>query len=234
LIYNLAYFYFKLQTQAMTSNWYFVQNSEAADALLRPATFRLFVAFLGVERNLSDAAKTLNVPSSSLKYHVDKFIKWGLLEVKRTQSRRGKSIKFYQAVSNRFFIPFAKTSMQDLETLMQFMQAELQDQFTQDLVRAGLKLNPEAALGGTCIHLLENQRFSLDFSPTPPSDWQEPSFGFAPLWTSWTTVFLSPEEAQTLHDELQRLWQRLLETNSQAKANTRAFTLRLGLTSQET
>lgn len=217
----------------MASNWHFIENSDAADALIRPTTFRLFRVFLGVERNLSDAAKTLDVPSSSLKYHVDKFLKWGLLEVKRVQSRRGKSIKFYRAVSDRFFVPFAKTSLQDLEALTQLMHAEFQDQFTRDFVRAGLKLSPKAALGGTCIRSLGDQRFSLDFSPTPPSDWQEPSFSFAPLWNSWTTVFLNPEEAQTLHDELQRLCQRLLETNGQAKANTRAFTLRLGLTSRE-
>jgi DNA-binding MarR family transcriptional regulator len=217
----------------MTSKWYFVENSDAANALLRPTTYRLFVVFLGVERNLSDAAKTLNVPRSSLKYHVDKFLEWGLLEVKRIQSRRGKSVKFYQTVSTRFFIPFAKTSMEDLEALTQVMQAELQDQFTQDLARAGLKLNPQAALGGTCIRLLADQRSSVDFSAIPPSDWQEPSFDFAPLWSSWTTVFLNPDEVQVVHDELQRLWQRLLETNGQAKSDTRAFTLRLGLTSQE-
>lgn len=217
----------------MTSNWYVVEHSDAANALLRPTTFRFFQVFLGVERNLSDAAKTLNVPSSSLKYHVDKFLEWGLLEVKRIQSRRGKSVKFYQTVSNHFFIPFAKTSLEDLEALTRVMQAELQDQFTQDLVRAGLKLNPQAALGGTCIRLLADQRSSIDFSLTPPSDREEPSFDFAPLWSSWTTVFLNPDEAQAVHEELQRMWQRLLETNAQPRAGTRAFTLRLGLTSQE-
>ncbi len=213
-------------------HWHCVTHTEAAQALLNAQTFRNFAVFLGQEQSLSKAAKILNQPASSLKYHLEKFIEWGLITQTRTEPRRGKAIKYYQAVADQFFISFADTKYETMTTLMQSMQIPLLEQYCTDFVRAGFQIQPNANQGGMCIRGLGNQRFSIDFSATPPPNIEIEQNSIKPLWNSWTTIYLTAEQAQALHQEIKRIWTRVLQEHSQAQQNTQAYTLHLGFTRQ--
>ncbi len=213
-------------------HWHFVTHSEAAQALLSPETFRKFAVFLGKEQSLAKAAKILNQPTSSLKYHLEKFIEWGLVTQTRTESRRGKPVKYYRAVSDQFFIPFAHTKQESITTWMQTMQIPLLEQYCADFVQACSELYPDSAAGGTCIRALENNRVSIDFSATPPPDVNFQPDAIKPLWNSWTTIHLTHSQAEQLHQEITQLWSRVIKENSQAQQNTRAYILHLGFTPQ--
>jgi hypothetical protein len=214
------------------NHWHYVTNSEAAQTLLHPETFKNFAVFLGVEQSLTSAAKILKQPASSLKYHLEKFIEWGLVSQTRTEPRRGKPIKYYQAVSDQFFISFANTKHETMTKLIQSMQIPLIEQYCTDFVRAGFQIRPEAIQGGMCIRALENQRYSIDFSATPPPQVEINPHSMKPLWNSWTTIHLTTEQANNLHHEITQLWSRVIQENAQAQENTRSYTLHLGFTPQ--
>ncbi len=212
-------------------DWHYVNHAEAAQALLDPETLKSFAIFFQ-EQSLSKAAKILNQPVSSLKYHLEKFIKWGLVIETRTQPRQGKPIKYFQAVTDQFFIPFASTKEENLTAMMLSLQTPLLEQYCIDFVRTGQLIQPNASQGGMCIRALSSNRHSIDFSATPPPNIEIEQNNLKPLWNSWTTIHLSTQQAMELHNELHQLWTRVLEENSQAQQHTRAYTLHLGFTPQ--
>ncbi len=214
------------------TDWHYVTNSEAAQALLHSETFKNFAVFLGTEHSLTSAAKTLKQPASSLKYHLEKFLEWGIVKQTRSQARRGKPIKYYQAVADQFFIPIAQTKQDTLTAWMQQMQMPLLEQYCADFVNAASEWHPDSVGGGTCIRLIEPNRISIDFSPFPPPNVRFQPDAMKPLWNSWTTIHLTYTQAMLLHQELQQLWTRVLEEHCQAQHNTRAYTLHLGFTPQ--
>ncbi len=213
-------------------DWYCVNHTEAAQALLNPQTFKNFAVFLGQEQSLAKAAQILGQPASSLKYHLEKFIEWNLVTQTRLEPRRGKAIKYYRAISDQFFIPFAHIKQDSITQWMQVMQTQLLEQYCTDFVQSCAELYPNAAAGGTCIRAIENQRYSIDFSATPPPNVNFQPDAIKPLWNSWTTIHLTSTQAAILHQEITQLWSRVIEENSQAQQNTRAYTLHLGFTPQ--
>lgn len=212
-------------------HWHAVNNAEAAQALLDPERLKNFAVFFQ-EQSLSKAAKILNQPVSSLKYHLEKFIEWGLVVHSRTEPRKGKPIKYYQAVAEQIFIPFETTNHETWTQMMHSLQAPLLKQYCTDFVLAAQDLQPEASQGGMCLRVLENNRHSLDFSALPPPNINFQPDAIKPLWNSWTTIHLTAQQAISLHQEITQLWSRVLQENSQAQPNTRAYTLHLGFTPQ--
>jgi hypothetical protein len=207
------------------SDWFWIKDARVAEVLIRPATFRYFSVFFA-PRTLSQAAKTLNIPPSSLKYHLDKFLEWGLISVV-SQPR-----KVYQVVAKRFFIPFQITNFISLEALMLEQQIEWEKQFLTDYVKAELRFNPDAHRGGVCIQVLDHQRWSIDYSISQVPQ-QEPQYqGSDITWSSRTTLHLTHQKAHEIQQELKQFWQRLLAKHKHRKAHTKAFSLRLGLTEQ--
>jgi len=55
--------------------------------------------FMRAEHTLGSAAKSAQVPASSLAYWVRRFLTAGLVEITRVQPRRGKPIPHYRAMS---------------------------------------------------------------------------------------------------------------------------------------
>jgi hypothetical protein len=213
------------------NHWHCVNHTEAAQALLTPSTLKYFAVFFQ-EQSLTSAAKNLGQPSSSLKYHLEKFIEWDLIKQTRTEPRRGKPIKYYQTVAKQFFIPFAHTKEESLLQMMLSLQTPLLEQYCTDFVRAGQQIQPNANQGGMCIQALDYGRHSIDFTATPPPNIEINQNSLKPLWNSWTTIHLTNQQADQFHQELQELWTRVLQEHNQEHQNTRAYILHLGFTPQ--
>ena len=208
------------------SDWHWVTQADAADALLEPTTLRYFAVFIGRELTLSEAARRLEVKRTTLRYHVARFRAWGLLRL--TQSTN-PTRKTYSAVSERLFIPFAVSSWESLEACSQAAQAVYQHDFVADLNRAMEQQFRDATLGGTVIHRRDHASISVDFTPTPPPNIDALPATDCGLWSSWTTLHLTADEGRELEATLRAYWQRALERHGAAGLNTKPFTLRLGL-----
>lgn len=206
----------------MKSDWFWINDARVADVLIRPATFRYFSVFFE-PRTLAQAARILSLPPSSLKYHIDKFLDWGLISVV-SQPR-----KTYQVVAKRFFIPFQITNFVSLETLILEQHLEWEKQFLIDYLKATTRLHPNANQGGVCIQVLDQHRWSIDYSVSeaPTIEPQQVSDN---AWSSRSTLHLSQDEAREVQTEIKQFWQRLLTKHQHPKTNSKAFRLHLGLT----
>lgn len=211
------------------SDWHWITQADAADALLEPTTFRYFAVFFGQELTLSEAARRLELKRTTLRYHVERFVKWSLLRV--TMSTRGnRTRKTYSASHERFFIPFAVSSWESLEACAQASQAVYQRDFVADFARAMEQNFSGVTKGGTVIHQRHHASVSVDFTPTPPPDIDALPVTDCGLWSSWTTLHLTAEEGCELEATLRAYWERALERHGAAGSGTKPFTLRLGLT----
>jgi len=84
-----------------------VSDHASVDLLMNLGAIRRLAPFMHAEHTLGSAAKSANVPASSLAYWVQRFLTTGLLEITRVQPRAGKPIPHYRAISSRFHVPFA-------------------------------------------------------------------------------------------------------------------------------
>ena len=210
------------------NDWCWVTRSDAADALLNPQVFRFFAVFIGQQHTLAEAARRLEVSPTTLRYHLDRFVQWGLLSVS-VGGRNGRTRKIYTAVSEHFYVPFTVSSLENPEALAHEAQASLQDEFVADFIAETLRALPDAERGGTVIHLRGSGVVSVDFTPTPPPEVDILPVMACGLWNSWTTVQLTPTEAHDLELRLRALWDDLLQRSLVPRAHTKPFTLRLGL-----
>lgn len=210
------------------SDWHWITQADAADALLEPTTLRYFAVFIANELTLSEAARRLEVKRTTLRYHVAHFKAWGLLRV--TPSTHGnRTRKTYSAVSERLFIPFAVSKWESLEACAQAAQAVYQHDFVADFARAMEQQFRDVTLGGTVIHRRDHASVSVDFTPTPPPAIDALPVTDCGLWSSWTTLHLTADEGRELEATLRAFWQRALERHGAANSSTKPFTLRLGL-----
>jgi hypothetical protein len=208
-------------------SWHLVQDSKAAEVLLAPSEFRLLSVFFGQERSLSQAAKLLKLPPSSLKRKLEQWQHLGLLLQTRLEPRKGKPMRFYRAVSSQIFVPFGFSHAADMGELIWSAQAELFRDFVQDMAAQ----TPTPLEGGFCIQM-HNGRLSVDFSSTPPPDVRLQTEMVAPVWNSWLTLHLEPAAATQLQQDLRALWTRVLEQHGHASPSTKRYTLHLGMVVQ--
>jgi len=104
------------------------------------------------------------------------------------------------------------------------MHSPLLEAFTRQMVLAGHR---DAAhvpqLGGVTL-----SGESVDFSLTPPPHLTTQDAVNLSVWNSWTTLALTPAQAQALKDELAGVWQRFRQ-QAERRPGTRDYTLLLGL-----
>ena len=188
--------------------------------------------FLARDCTIGEAARALGVSLERVQYNVRRFETLGVLHVTRRTPRRGRPLKHYRTTSDRYFVPFAITRLESFEALMEIIDHDEQRRFTRALVKTCLRAVPDATRGGALLHRTENGAVSIDFTPhPPPHESTLPELGVG-VWSSWTTLHLTPGEAADLERDLTELW-RARRTSAVPRPGTRPFTLSLGLTPAE-
>jgi hypothetical protein len=216
----------RLDEQAEPSEWYWVQHEPAAQALVNPLILRCFSVFLSGPIDLHEAAQRLGLKRTTLRYHVRRFVQWGLLMPNEPSS--GRERLRYRAVNTQLYIPFQASGQASLEELLWAMEDPHQRAFLRSMVRAGDRLERDSADAGMVI-----RDGSVDFTLTAPPQLTLQGEMEANLWSSWTTVNLTPSEASALKTELAALWARYVALEP-GRSGTRPHTLRLGFTPDET
>jgi hypothetical protein len=112
-----------------------IRNAEVARLLTDLTQARLLEPFFDNDITLSDAAKKLTIKLTTLLYHVTKFIRLGLLEVTREESRKGKAIKYYQTTAKAFFVPFDLTPSLSLKHLLTHLDQPSDEIFNREMAR---------------------------------------------------------------------------------------------------
>jgi hypothetical protein len=77
---------------------------------------------------------------------------------------------------------------------------------------------------------VDNYRWSIDYSVSQAPKIEPQPQILDTAWNSHTTLHLTHNQAQALQAEIRQLWQRLLEQHKHPTDQTKAYSLRLGLT----
>lgn len=186
--------------------------------------------FMKRDTTLSEAAKELGLKLPHLFYHVERFIKLGLLEVAREQKRGGRAIKFYRTTAETFFVPFQVTPSETLERLLYDLSTPQERLFHREAARV---LQRQSPIWGLAVsYNADGVRIAL----TPHADGRvdTASAFFSPdaeaLFATDATLTLEFQTAKALQKDLFELYKRYAE-KQYLKGQT--YAIRLGLTPVE-
>lgn len=161
------------------------------------------------ERTLSDAARYLKMKLPALTYRVQRLLRLGILEVTRTEARRGSPVKFYRAVSRHFFVPFQVTPQATLETLLHLSHHWFDERVKRAIAGAFFEATRD---WGVNLYSDELGDFNISLSPVPERDDAfvkrslEPSF--PAIYDSNSVLALRHADAKALQCELDALFRR--------------------------
>lgn len=204
------------------NDWFWVRDAAATRFLLNPTTRPYYMIFLQEPLDLHEAAARLDLKRTTLRYHVQRLVQWELLTPLTISTGRGR-LRF-KAVHPRLFLPFETSGYATLDDLLLQMHGPLLETFMRQVVLAGHRGAPHALhRGGVTL-----SRESVDFSLTPPPDVTTQETVDLSVWSSWTTLALTPLQAQVLKGELAAVWQRFHQQAAPGPG-TSDYTLLLGL-----
>jgi hypothetical protein len=200
-----------------------IEEPNIAEVVVDPNKQKLFGPFFARETTIAEAARIAQVSTLLMYRHVKRFETLGLLEVTRSEARRGRAIQYYQTVAKEFFIP---ARVLPLETTLEVVERNAQKLFLHSLGRTlmnhegvadlGTRVSPsETGTGVVATHI----------ALKPGENWDPSSVKEAALVESWANLRLSLEEAKTLQKELEEIVERYSERSGDEK-----YLLRLGLT----
>lgn len=207
-------------------DWFWVRDETAIRFLLNPITRSYYTVFLQGPLDLHEAAARLQLKRTTLRYHVRRLAQWELLTPLTAPS--GRDRQRFRTVHPRLFLPFESSGYATLDDLLLQMHAPLLEAFTQRMVRAGDRgVTHPPHRGGVTL-----SRESVDFSLTPPPHVTTQDAADLGVWSSWTTLSLTPPQAQALRGELAAVWQRFRQQAGPGPG-TSDYTLLLGLTPEQ-
>jgi hypothetical protein len=210
-----------------TREWLEITDTKQAAVLLEDKTLQFLTPFVGGERSADDAAALLNVNLNTLLYQIKRLRKFKLLQLVRTQKRRGSSIKMYRASADTFFVPFPVTPYAQPEDLLLREYEPLQRRLLAGFLEAGIAfvgirsvndfgLNVQLGQGGLCVNHGPNPRLGLTINPAVPD---------APaILNQWHDLKLDFEDAKTLQREMMMLLERY-----RAKSGSGTYLAHVGL-----
>ena len=160
----------------------------------------------------------MGAPLSTTCRHARRYCALGILEVTREQVRKGRALKFYWTVADRFFVPNRLRPTPNSAWQATFEKA----------ARRGLEhvYGEQLSTWGELIHRSEAGIFSTSLAqspeqPLPRLESDAPAY----LNAAHDAVYLDFDDAKLLQHELRAL----LETYA-AKAGAQRYLVRLGLT----
>jgi hypothetical protein len=192
-----------------------ISDPDTAKLLVDPRVRHHLAPFVGQARNVSEVASFLGTSTHALMYWVKKFLEHGLLELNRSEARPGRAIKYYQASSAKFLIPFKALPAETLEGLLSNYDAHWQARLTKNMLRVSqdtytalhtwLMVVEEDTRGGLCVNVSAGAKDDRSLrqrllEPEAPA-----------LLTNWTPLNLSFEEAKRFQRELSELIDRYRE-----------------------
>jgi hypothetical protein len=102
--------------QAETKSQIEIKDLEQARLLSDPESFEFFKPFMAQDCTVSRAAKEVGCKVDTMLYRVKTFVEAGLLKIVATENRRGRPSKVYHSSADAYFVPFAVTPFEDIET----------------------------------------------------------------------------------------------------------------------
>jgi hypothetical protein len=183
---------------------------------------RFLEPFMRRPMSVREAAETVEAKHGTLRYHVEQFVKFGLLEAAGSVKLEGRTVKTYRPTAGEFFVPFA--------LLLYPIRNEIIEHVTTVKTLPIYASNlPEAQsdLWGVLIKIGRSDRgipFELELMPADlqrayaREPWKalEPPPGLSAICSSEMLIRLDDEAAEAFQRELIALTQRFKQQQSES------------------
>ena len=182
-----------------------VTDPDVAAVLASPDHLRFVAPFVARERTMTDVARELDVPLSTLYRRVQRYVRLGLLRVAREEARAGRARKHYRSTRDAFFVPNRVAS--PAEERMTAFYAHWERVFA----RAAVEAYGEAYLDwGQRIYRDETGLLAISLTRGPDEGPLDPLEVDAPagLTLFHDLVYLDFEDGKALQRELAEVWRR--------------------------
>jgi hypothetical protein len=205
-----------------------ITDPEQAKLLSSPESFRFFEPFIARDCTVSQAAKEVNCKVDTMLYRVNLFLKAGLLNVVKTQARRGRSVKVYRSSADAYYVPFEITPFEDVEAFFtrtrRASDAILIPQFAKVIRQTGREgrqiYRDEKGEVWTSSSSGVNDTFiGLEDTATLRRRFQEKPIGE----NSSDILKLTEQEARDFAFEIHKLWGEYKKVKGKAKRNAYFF-----------
>jgi DNA-binding transcriptional ArsR family regulator len=168
-----------------------ITGAKTASALANARQRFLVLRLAGRELSLQDLSELSGMSLSLLHYHIARLQKLGLVEVAKYEPRSGRSIKYYRATAQAFFVPAHLAPSTGKNDLMAALRAGLERS----------RRDGDGVLYSTDEHGAPRMQIVQGKSKVPSAE-------------SWLVLHLSRANAQALSDELRSLLARYRERGS--------------------
>ncbi len=193
-----------------------IRDQLAVDLLTNLTATRRLAPFMHREHTLGSAAAVQDVPASSLAYWVKRFLRAGLLEVVRLESRAGKPIPVYRAVASEFHVPLDAMPLGTQEEFLHGGRRHVFEEFAAAVDTAGRRWSDSGL------------RIRSDSTKGVEITFIEPEGGTpAPVTEWWGSVTLTGAEAVEVQSTLDALLQRV--TTQRTSEGGRRYMMVFGL-----
>ena len=212
-----------MQGQKLTRGWLRVDWPQGVHILTHLKQRRLLEPFIGEERTLRSVAEQTGTKLNLVHYYAKRFEAARLLRVTREQARRGRAIKFYRGVAEKFFVPYDALAQDTMEDQSVAYENPLRELMKKSITQSFGEL--QHAHGGPDIWGRFYERtptgeFIVNSKPDPDIvaefDLEHALLHATPFafGESWGFTHLGPEEARAFMKELIELRQRFLKSET--------------------
>jgi DNA-binding MarR family transcriptional regulator len=99
--------------------WQTILAEPAARLLTNPNEANWISPFLGRETTIKAAAEELGIPMLGMYRAVKRLEQMGLLNVSRSEARKGRAVHYYRSSSDAYFVPYSAAPEGTLEHLLE-------------------------------------------------------------------------------------------------------------------
>lgn len=185
-------------TDLDSGSFHTVTDPKQAQLLTEPDSKAFFKPFLAREQSATEAAEELGCKLNTVLYRIKTFLEAGLIEVKREQKRKGRTVKYYRSLHDAYFIPFSLTPYATLEERLEAQGAPI---FANLISAYANALRQSERFGNYLLRVPDGVVLTTDFVPelTPSG---------LPVTYSDAVVNLSKDETVKIAEVLRELFQR--------------------------
>jgi hypothetical protein len=203
-----------------------IESSEVAQVLMNVSKQHLLAPFFARETTVSKAALQAGVTDLVMFRQVKRFETLDIVQVTRTEARRGRGVKYYQTTAREFFIP---AKVLPLERTLEQVQGATQKVFLHNLVKTIMDNESTGDLG-TRLSLspVGTGNVAVQLAVAPGKNWNPQEMQHAVIAELWLMTNLNLGEAKALQQELNAIAERYAKHDGAQK-----YLLHLGLTPME-
>jgi DNA-binding transcriptional regulator GbsR (MarR family) len=174
-----------------------ITDPKAAAFLIDPVSSEHLSPFMTGEKNLSQAAEELGISKSRMSYWVNKLLKFKFIKLARVEKQGKHHVSIYKASADVFMVPL------DLMTTDPNKDVFESVPFEKTLKRSLIHFKHQSLRGRYIRYARESDNVVLELSPQKTKK--------SEVIDHWGRVKLTKAQATTFYEEMNSLFNRIME-----------------------